>query len=568
MSKIFIKFIYRVFFFAILFNLFFSCKNDFGNNDYNLEILSPKSNWTYSNESLIVFSCNVSGQGLFWYSSLQGKIGQGREITARLLPGIHEITLKDEVYNKTASLFINVQEKENALSLITAFPFIIDEENQTENLKVKAGIISLDGKVEDLEFQFENLSENSENEKFLSNTILKDIPIDNKISALKVLTPDFARSALTAESKNKKDFYVIDTSNSYSDAHELCAEKFYEDERLSIWLPENYNFDINLINEIIENLQGNLLKHVNQLWGDCADVNQDGTFAILFSPTINDEKVAVGFFNSADFFENNRNTSSKSYNPYSNEMDILYIAAPEKGSKNYNVKSITATIVHEYTHAINFTNKTWKKIFEGNNDVVQEETFLDEGCSHLTESLCGYGISGGNCDFVNLYLSNMNLYSFCKKNYLGNSDSAGQRGAMTLFLYYLFNKAGGIEYSNDQDFLDKGGISFLKSIINSSVSGWNSIGEYFSKTTDWLFLEFAQEILSKNMTEIFDFDLKDPFTGENIFSCNEIKLFSLSEKYNVLPYSVFAFDLVEKTDILKKIDASGLEGTLYFYWKN
>jgi hypothetical protein len=212
-------------------------------------------------------------------------------------------------------------------------------------------------------------------------------------------------------------------------------------------------------------------------------------------------------------------------------MDLLYIAIPEENSRNYNVNSITATIIHEYTHAINFTNKTWKKISEGKSDVFQEETFLDEGWSHLTESLCGYGISGGNCDFVNLYLENMNLYSFCKKNYLGNSDSAGQRGAMCLFLYYLFNKAGGVEY--------------------------------FSKTTDYLFLEFAQEILTKNLSEIFDFTLKDPSTNENIFTCKNPKFQDFSKTITVLPYSLTVFDLCDS--YVQKINGKNLKGTVYFH---
>lgn len=541
--------------------LFFSaCKNDFA-SDYSLEILSPKENWTYTTDSEILFSCNVKGDGLVWESSVEGEIGNGSEFSKKLRPGTHKITLKDLFYNKQTSVIIAVSsENQNNLTLITDFPFIFDESDRKKT-NSNSGIIALDGSAQILEFQL-GKNQTECDLQSLENQIFKDVAINNEISTLKLLQPGTARN-VTQESTNRKKFFVVNTADSYSDAHEVYAEKFYEDERITVWIPENYNFDRKLLKQVVENLQEILLKRVNQLWGDCADVNRDGTFALLFSPTINDEKVAVGFFNSADFFENNNDLSSKSCNPYSNEMDLLYIAIPEENSRNYNVNSITATIIHEYTHAINFTNKTWKKISEGKSDVFQEETFLDEGWSHLTESLCGYGISGGNCDFVNLYLENMNLYSFCKKNYLGNSDSAGQRGAMCLFLYYLFNKAGGVEYSSDYGFIDNGGISFLQTMINSSTFGWNSIGEYFSKTTDYLFLEFAQEILTKNLSEIFDFTLKDPSTNENIFTCKNPKFQDFSKTITVLPYSLTVFDLCDS--YVQKINGKNLKGTVYFH---
>lgn len=67
---------------------------------------------------------------------------------------------------------------------------------------------------------------------------------------------------------------------------------------------------------------------------------------------------------------------------------------------------ISATLAHEYTHAINFSNKTWTHLLNSNSKSDVMETFLDEGLSHLTESLCGFGISGGNVIFINYYLKN------------------------------------------------------------------------------------------------------------------------------------------------------------------
>ncbi|HAL18644.1 MAG TPA: hypothetical protein DCO86_03370 [Spirochaetaceae bacterium] len=74
----------------------------------------------------------------------------------------------------------------------------------------------------------------------------------------------------------------------------------------------------------------------------------------------------MGFFNPADIFANDAAASSDGYNP--------------------------------------FSNGAYRRYVQGDKTAKQMETFLDEGLSHLTESLVGHGNSGGNVLFVNRYL--------------------------------------------------------------------------------------------------------------------------------------------------------------------
>lgn len=235
----------------------------------------------------------------------------------------------------------------------------------------------------------------------------------------------------------------------------------------------------------------------------------------------------MGFFNSADFFTRNVDKSSSHYNPFSNECDIIYAAIPESLDEGtFSASAITATLIHEITHAINFTNKTYNKLLLGKSELV-EEIFLNEGLSHLSESLCGYGVSGGNNRFVNYYLNNMAYFSFAGNDYLGRTDSAGCRGATCLFLYWLF----------------------LQSVVASESTGWNSIGEYFKKDTDFLFKEFCAELFNKGTAALFDQKLRDPTTGEFVFPCNEPELYSSTKEYSILSKSAIFFTDIPSSDI-------------------
>jgi hypothetical protein len=215
------------------------------------------------------------------------------------------------------------------------------------------------------------------------------------------------------------------------------------------------------------------------------------------------------------------------------------------------------------THLINFTNTVFFKVQKG-EAAPQFELFLDEGLSHLSESLCGFGQSGGNVYFVNSYLKESENYSFCASDVFGREDSTQRRGAVCLFLYWLFQKAGGASWNEDGSITDGGGISFLHSLIQNYEKDWNSLGLYFNKLSDLIYKEFCTEMYLNKISEIFDFDLIDPATKERIFECEEFYKISVSD-YKILQKMIpYSFVIFEKNDAEScKINCSGINGNFY-----
>ncbi len=527
-------------------------------DDFQLEIWSPNFSWNYDADVPVFFSCNIKDSDtIVWESSIDGRLGSGNEFFRKLSSGNHEISAVDTATNKKSVVTVFVSgTADNGMSvqMLNDLPWTIESENGYGRL----ALVSLDGSVENLKISCGTKESQMFNEN--CNAIKRDVSFRTETASLKMLPPSTGRSA--SKDDTEKTFYVMNTGNTGGSPHEISAKKYYSGKNVTAWIPENFDGEKSILDKCIEKFETIIYPRVTQLWGKCADINGDGTISILFTPTINQEKMAVGFFNSADFFRNNRNSSDSGYNPYSNEMDIIYVAVPDESDSNYNVNSLIATLAHEFTHSINFTNKTWIRCLNGESNAPQEEIFLDEGCSHLTESLCGYGVSGGNKDFVNYYLENTGLYSLTGNDYLGRNDSVGQRGAVCMFLYWLFNRAGGISYAdNGVDFIDNGGISFLKKMVSSDSVGWDSIGVYFKKSTNALYLEYAKELASKKVENLFDMQKTDPITLEPIFICNRIKTNSLDGTHKVLPWSITIFNLPQNDAII--MDGKKYMGTVY-----
>lgn len=166
----------------------------------------------------------------------------------------------------------------------------------------------------------------------------------------------------------------------------------------------------------------------------------------------------------------------------------------------------------------------------------RETVFLDEGLCHLSENLCGYGLSGGNILFLNKYFEDTASFSFCAPNSNGETDSAGTRGAVCLFLSWLFWKQGGMSWDSvDQGkVFDSGGINFLKKLVNSNEIGWNSIGGILGKTMDELFLDFVYD-LNKERVNTGTYSYKmDPHTGEPVEFYNNMGDLSFrGRNYNI-----------------------------------
>ncbi len=545
-----------------------SCKfNTSPKVDY--KILSPKENWYYTDSEKILFSCNVNEDKLEWYSSIDGFLGNGPELFSELTSGNHEIFLQvsGRVLNKKVFITVNTSEKKELnCKLFNDFP--VNFESVTKNF----ALFTTDCTVSNLE-----ISNNKEATDELSKKIfdcIRDVkinnvkfnkPVLNKKTEIKNTVSYYINNSDTVI--KEKTFYVMNTQNQY-EADEVQGELFYSSTTVDIYLEKN-EFEENIyenIRQCINNFENIILKRLSAVWGDYSDVNADGKITVLFSSTINKQKVAVGFFNQNDFFINIQDAENESYNPYSNEMDIIYLAIPDEENFNYSVNSVSATLAHEMTHLINFSNTTFTKI-QNKEQYIGMELFLDEGLSHLSECLCGFCESGGNSFFINSYLKDSINYSVCSSDVFGNSDSPQKRGAACLLLYWLFQKAGGIRFSNGGTAIDAGGIDYLQCVLQNYLEGFDALGIYFKKPMDILFKEFCSELFTKRMSEIFDFNFQDPITKEKFFMCEEFSKYSVPSYKNIFkiqPYSFALFENVENKNL--ELNCKTVAGNFYLLY--
>lgn len=89
----------------------------------------------------------------------------------------------------------------------------------------------------------------------------------------------------------------------------------------------------------------------------------------------------------------------------------------------------------------------------------------------------------------------------------------------------------------------------MQSLVASESTGWNSIGEYFKKDTDFLFKEFCVELFNKGTVGVFNENFMDPVTGEFVFPCNEPELYLSTKEYSVLSKSAIFFTDIPSSDI-------------------
>ncbi|MBR5645124.1 MAG: hypothetical protein IKX23_00600 [Treponema sp.] len=546
------------YFILFTFCCFFSCSKETDYEDL-IRIVSPVSGWTYYEDSTICFSSNVNSENIYWYSSKDGFLGRGNGRTVFLSEGVHDIICKINDYKKNTIIqvqkrnyrsgqsidnYINEAEKEILLKPGKYYPYLVSFEGKGKELKI--------------------------NKKTKEQLFNRDFKININLKNLEKIKNSANRAAVLNEYKEgeKKEFYIIKTDNQYDKPHEIVFEMVCNSLHCTVWLPEKRNFEIQIIENCIEQFNTLIYPRLKAIWGEWADVDQDGKIALVFCPTINEEKEAVGYFNPSDLFKNDDNN-------YSNEMDIIYLAVPEKNVNNYSEQTITATIAHEMTHAITFNSKTYKRVKEGLINIPQEEIYIEEGLSHLSENLCGFGISGGNVEFIRYYLENTQNYSFCTDNIFGQDDSVGQRGAMCLFLSWLFWKKGGMSWNvnNPSEVIDCGGISFLKKLINSSEIGWINIGKIYGVDIEEVFLEFVKDINLKRLEKETVQYRRDPVTEEYVeFFCSmpelHLGLPKVSEECEirtVLPWSLILFPEfeIEEKQIIN-LSANKYEGKVFF----
>lgn len=220
-----------------------------------------------------------------------------------------------------------------------------------------------------------------------------------------------------------------------------------------------------------------------------------------------------GFFFSRDLFPKTARNGLAAC-PESNESEMFYLLVPDvNGVVNGNRRSTAdvsllniATIAHELQHLINSS----RRLFVNTNAATNEETWLDEGLSHVAEELLYLRIAGYTSR-QNLALTDVNgtparrseFRSFASQNFsrlnsyllrpefnspYAPNDSLATRGAIWSFLRFAAGRQGAA-----------GEAPFFRALVNSNTTGVSNLqgvlsgGQFADFLLDWTVSNIADD---------------------------------------------------------------------------
>ncbi len=528
-------------------------------------ILFPASGAVYEEGSLVSFTASSDA---VWTSSLDGALGSGKTISIDLSPGEHCISAAS-AEGSTSSINLVIRPVE----YVAGAWKILRSGAASASCVLAPGAYKIfavggaSGSTVALDWSVYQKNRGSAiNSTALPARILApalQVPKTLLRSAKKLQV----RLPRTVKAGDTRQFSVANPEYGTGvPGWTVNAECVYADAAIAVWKDTAYSVDPDILADYLEKLVTIALPRAKALWGAQEEPDNDSKLALLLTGRLNEQELAVGFFNPCDYFPYNDNPASADYNPTSNEIDILYMGIPAANEdRNFNRYSLLATAAHEYQHLVRFSRKTWIRLVLGDPNPPMETPSFDEGMSHLTETLTGFGVSGGNVAFAAYYLSRTADFSLCGLDRNGASDSAGKRGMAALFLYYLFSMKGGLEYSQTDPALlvDKGGLVFLANSIDYYGTGWDYARDRFSKELQSLLVDFGKSVLensgvSGNTIDTFTGEPVnlDPWMGTLTSPCDPNVTFTLegpvllawSEEYSLIPSSLVFLQAVSKPD--------------------
>lgn len=198
-----------------------------------------------------------------------------------------------------------------------------------------------------------------------------------------------------------------------------------------------------------------------EIFGEPSDINGDGRVAVLMTPQVNRLGAMGGGIITGFFFANDLYAGSNS-----NYREIIYVMVPDSGG-SYGVEIpksfamdnlLPAVLPHELQHAINFNQKVF--VAGGSS----EESWLNEGLSHLAEDLVGYGQE--NPSRIEVFMANPSYYGPISPG----SPGLAERGAAYLFLRFLYEQAAD-------------GRAFIWNLLHSNMTGPENLQAAFAGTS-------------------------------------------------------------------------------------
>ncbi len=194
----------------------------------------------------------------------------------------------------------------------------------------------------------------------------------------------------------------------------------------------------------------------------------------------------------------------------SNEQEMFYLLVPDpNGLVNNNRRTkdeVTllnlGTIAHEFQHLINAS----RRLYVTPGAVTSEETWLDEGLSHVAEELLFFRISGfssrQNLTLTDVSRQSSNFTNYASQNFsrfynflltpevsspYAPNDSLSTRGAIWEFLRFAAGRQGA-----------GGEAAFFRSLVNSPTSGFANLnnatgGQIAEYLRDWAVSNIADD---------------------------------------------------------------------------
>ncbi len=257
-----------------------------------------------------------------------------------------------------------------------------------------------------------------------------------------------------------------------------------------------------------------------ETFGEPTDIDNNGKVVLFFTREVNaltpgnSGAYVGGFFWSRDLFPQTASVPSDAC-AGSNVGEMFYLMVPDpRGSINGNAFStadargfITGTIAHEYQHLINSS----RRLYVNTTADAWEETWLDEGLSHIAEELVFYRASGltprSNLDatalrrssryvsaFNDYQLDNFGRYADFLTSTTGNSpyandDSLATRGATWAFL----------RYAADQQGSDG---TVWRQLVNAPSSGFANLRGVFGSGLTSLVRDWSTAMLTDDLTGV------------------------------------------------------------------
>ena len=254
-------------------------------------------------------------------------------------------------------------------------------------------------------------------------------------------------------------------------------------------------------------------------FGAPSDIDGNGHVVLFFTRAVNELTPArstsfvAGFFYARDLFPATANASFQAC-ASSNGGEMFYLMVPDptgvvNGNKfaKDNVTSIViATLAHEYQHLINAS----RRMFVNTAATDFEETWLDEGLSHVAEELLFYARSGleprANIDATKLRSSSLYVDAFnndavsnfarlgeylrapSSNSPFADNDSLATRGATWSFLRYAADHTG----SDD-------GTTWFQ-LVNSTTTGLANLTQVFGSSLTTLARDWATSVFTDDIT--------------------------------------------------------------------